>query len=56
MAKMAAELVEAKVSERRRLRPGREAVVVLTAPRSELGGRSAGRGGAGWQGCDPDAD
>lgn len=55
MAKMAAELVEAKVSERRWLGPGRAAVMVRTASRSEPGGRGAGYGGAGWRWCDPDA-
>jgi hypothetical protein len=39
VAKMAAELVEAKVSEREWLRPGQAGGGVRTAPRRELGGR-----------------
>lgn len=55
MAKMAAELVEAKVSEGEWLQPGQAGGGVRTAPRRELGGRGAGCGAAGWRGCDQDA-
>lgn len=50
MAKMAAELVEAKVSEREWLWPGQAGGGVRTAPRRELGRRGAGCGGAGGDG------
>lgn len=47
---MAAELVEAKVSEREWLWPGQAGGGVRTAPRRELGRRGAGCGGAGGEG------
>lgn len=53
---MAAELVEAKVSERRRRGLGPAGGAVRTAPRSQPGGRAEGCGSAGRPGRDRDAD
>lgn len=55
MAKMAAELVEAKVSERRRRRGPGGGGAVRGAPHSWRGGRGAACGAAGRRGRDPDA-
>lgn len=52
---MAAELVEAKVSERRWRGLGPAGGAVRTAPRSQPGGRAEGCGSAGRPGRDRDA-